>query len=156
MQRKRKPNWEKIRLAYEAGEGSYRELAARFNVSFGTLQDVAKRESWVKGYDKTHDKIKEQTRVKLAEEKATIKAKGIAADLQVLDSAIATLALSATTVEPKSQEGAYNAIANLIKIKNQIAPPSAEDLADIAIANGIKPEEFILALAQKWQQQPKD
>jgi len=38
--------WAKIRAAYIAGEGSYRELAKRFGVAVGTLMARAARERW--------------------------------------------------------------------------------------------------------------
>ena len=50
-------NWTKIRNDYINGKGSYRELAAKHGVSFGTLQERAKREGWVQRKKEQHDKI---------------------------------------------------------------------------------------------------
>lgn len=43
---KRKPNWAVIKTAYLNGEGSFRDLAQQFNVSFHTFAKRAKREDW--------------------------------------------------------------------------------------------------------------
>lgn len=43
---KREPAWSAIKLAYLNAEGSYRELAKRFNVPFSSLEKRARREHW--------------------------------------------------------------------------------------------------------------
>lgn len=43
---KRKPDWAAIKAAYLNGDGSFRELARQFNVSFHTIAKRAKREDW--------------------------------------------------------------------------------------------------------------
>ena len=39
-------NWQKIKAEYIAGGTSYRKLAEKYNVPFGTLRRVAEREGW--------------------------------------------------------------------------------------------------------------
>lgn len=39
-------DWKKIKREYIAGGTSYRKLAEKYNVPFGTLREVAKREKW--------------------------------------------------------------------------------------------------------------
>lgn len=39
-------DWKKIKAEYIAGGTSYRKLAEKYNVSFGTLRRVAEREGW--------------------------------------------------------------------------------------------------------------
>jgi hypothetical protein len=54
-------DWTKLKAEYIAGGTSYRKLAKKHNVSFQTLQGVAKRENWVelkrRAQDKTDTKI---------------------------------------------------------------------------------------------------
>lgn len=59
------PNWIKIRTEYETTNTSYRKISAKYEVSFNTLQDRAKREEWVKLKKVAHDKITIQTRQKV-------------------------------------------------------------------------------------------
>lgn len=61
---RRKPSWSAIRLAYQAKEGSLRELAKRFNVSFHTLAKRCKRETWRQEAERLGDVVAtEATRV---------------------------------------------------------------------------------------------
>lgn len=39
-------DWKKLKREYIAGGTSYRKLAEKYNVPFGTLREVAKREQW--------------------------------------------------------------------------------------------------------------
>ena len=39
-------DWKKLKAEYIAGDTSYRELAAKYGVPFGTLRKVAAREQW--------------------------------------------------------------------------------------------------------------
>lgn len=54
-------DWNKLKAEYVAGGTSYRKLAKKYNVSFTTLQGVAKREKWCElrrqAQDKTDTKI---------------------------------------------------------------------------------------------------
>ena len=54
-------DWNKLKAEYIAGGTSYRKLAKKYNVSFQTLQGVAKREKWPElrkqAQDKTDTKI---------------------------------------------------------------------------------------------------
>ena len=56
-------DWIKIRLEYETTGLAYRKLAAKHGVSFNTLKDKAKRESWVKGEKTPHHKSAPQKNV---------------------------------------------------------------------------------------------
>lgn len=50
-------DWLKIKSDYINGGGSYRKLAEKYEVSFNTLQDRAKREGWKEQKESHHDKI---------------------------------------------------------------------------------------------------
>ena len=49
MSKKGEAFWRRVREAYERGEGSQMELAARFGVNRQTIQTHAKAEGWIKG-----------------------------------------------------------------------------------------------------------
>lgn len=57
MPKDKKPNWTKIRIEYETTKTSYRKLATKYDVSFNTLQDRAKRENWQATTTETRQKI---------------------------------------------------------------------------------------------------
>lgn len=65
--KKKKPNWIKIRNEYETIGTSYRKLAEKYSVSFNTLKDRAIRELWSKRKDETHNKIATKTQQKTIE-----------------------------------------------------------------------------------------
>lgn len=49
-------DWNKIKAEYIAGGTSYRKLAKKYNVSFNTLQGVARREKWCELKKQAEDK----------------------------------------------------------------------------------------------------
>ena len=49
MSKKDEAFWRRVREAYERGEGSQMELAARFGVNRQTVQTHVKAEGWIKG-----------------------------------------------------------------------------------------------------------
>ena len=49
-------DWSKIKAEYISGGTSYRKLAAKYGVSFNTLQGVAQREKWVELKNQAKDK----------------------------------------------------------------------------------------------------
>lgn len=57
-------DWLAIRNDYINGGGSYRKLAEKYDVSFNTLQDRAKREDWKGQREQQHDKITTESRQK--------------------------------------------------------------------------------------------
>ena len=49
-------DWNKLKAEYIAGGTSYRKLAKKYNVSFNTLQGVARREKWCELKKQAEDK----------------------------------------------------------------------------------------------------
>jgi hypothetical protein len=49
-------DWNEIKAEYIAGGTSYRKLAQKYNVSFNTIQGVAKREKWMELRNQAKDK----------------------------------------------------------------------------------------------------
>jgi hypothetical protein len=61
-----KADWLSIRSEYESMDISQRKLAEKYDVSYPTLRDRAKREEWISSKVKTRDKIVKKTLQKVA------------------------------------------------------------------------------------------
>ncbi len=60
-------DWLKLKNEYINGNISYRKLAEKYDVSFNTLQEKARKEKWFAKRKEQHDKITTKTRQKTAE-----------------------------------------------------------------------------------------
>lgn len=60
-------DWNAIRAEYITGNAGYRELAAKYGVSFGTLRHRAQKEEWVKKREDTLHKVDTISTQKTAE-----------------------------------------------------------------------------------------
>lgn len=56
----KRPNWSKIKAAYQRGEGSCRELAIDFGVNQDTLSNRCKREKWRSEITELKQKVAEK------------------------------------------------------------------------------------------------
>jgi transposase-like protein len=74
-------DWNKIKREYIQGDTSYRKLADKYNVPFGTLRKVAAKEKWRELRDKT--RLKADT--KIVEAEAEKQAKRMTRLLSVTD-----------------------------------------------------------------------
>lgn len=66
--------WAKVRAAYIAGEGSYRDLAKRFGVAVGTLMARAAREKWQAKREQADHRTDEKTIDAVADRRARLAA----------------------------------------------------------------------------------
>lgn len=64
-------DWNKIKREYIQGDTSYRKLADKYNVPFGTLRKVAAKEKWRELRDKTRQKADTKIVEAEAEKQAT-------------------------------------------------------------------------------------
>jgi hypothetical protein len=74
-------DWNKIKREYIQGDTSYRKLADKYNVPFGTLRKVAAKEKWRELRDKTRQKAD----TKIVEAEAENQAKRMTRLLSVTD-----------------------------------------------------------------------
>lgn len=81
------PNWIKIRTEYETTSISYRKVAEKYDVSFNTLKDRAKREGWAKSKRETQQKITTKTLQKAVVKEADRNARHIALYDKILNKA---------------------------------------------------------------------
>lgn len=75
IMKKKKVNWDKIKNEYVTSRISYRNLAEKYNVSFSTLKDRAKREEWFKKRKEFRNKVDTKTtqkQEKIAESRAEV------------------------------------------------------------------------------------
>ena len=68
-------DWNKLKAEYIAGGISYRKLAKKYDVSFNTLQGVAKRENWTKLKKQAQDKATTKIVNSIAQDKSKKSAK---------------------------------------------------------------------------------
>ena len=111
---KRQPDWKKIKADYITGDASYRDLAQKYNVSFRTLSDRAKREKWVDRRSKHRDKVvsKSVRRREKAQVESIVRLKSSADKLvRVLDQAAeADFYLGVTDVYDKKGQPVYDVV----------------------------------------------
>ena len=62
--------WHSIRTEYITGDISYRQLCAKYDISFNTLRDRGRNEEWKKSRDEYRANLKEETAQKAAEKTA--------------------------------------------------------------------------------------
>jgi hypothetical protein len=142
--------WKKIKKAYLDGSETYASLAMRFGVGKSTIEAKASAEGWAT--------------LKKAEIIAPLLPKtstglpprqsyksGIN-EVEILQDAITVLSGAMYSAEARSAEGCASALAKLIELHSRLVPKTSADLADMAIALGVSPEDFIRQLSSKWQE----
>ena len=65
--RTKKPDWNAIKAEYIGGGISYRALADKYKVSFGTLRGHAEKENWAQEREKAKQKVSTKAAQKTAE-----------------------------------------------------------------------------------------
>ena len=143
---------EAIRKAYlgRRSRPTLKELATEFSVGLSTLKLISADEKWAE-LRKTAQMAQEAGSVEGA--KAATRQRPKLDDLTLLDNGIADLSAEVAAVEAKSKEGCATAMANLIKVKRELFPPTAEELAEMAVSLGITPSDFLTALQRRWAKQ---
>lgn len=125
-------------------------LAKEFGVSQTSIKTLCRKRGWARRRDE--QSIDMGIGAKAAAAVLNAPAPKVN-DLDVLNQAIAMMLGSATATEPKSQEGCVNALNSLIKTKRELFPLDIEAIADLAIAQGFGPAEFLEALRRRWDAQ---
>jgi hypothetical protein len=80
-----KPDWEKIKKEYLEHKTPYRKLAEKYNVSFSTLKERARREEWAKHAKMTQQKVRNKLTQKIATKKANVLFKEIDPALEAVN-----------------------------------------------------------------------
>ena len=160
--------WQKVRAFYVGLKSLVKSKAIAATADkFGlTVQGVRKRlnaECWED--DRTNPDVLAMRSEKAARPKLEqklerkVRARGVEGPvdrLQLVSDAIEGIgiALAAMSYEElRSAAGGANALCKLIELEQKLAPATATELAQSAIAAGISPEEFNRALAEEWRKQ---
>lgn len=152
--------WEKARSAYASSTDSYAAIALRFGISKRAVEKKGAEEGWeaLRGaakiaaspQSKSNPPLKGEPRKAIASNSPN---RGTKIDeLQILEDAIAYLALEVQATPIKSAEAGATAIARLLEVRRGFLPPTtAEEIADLCHQLDISPKDFIRALNEKWQ-----
>lgn len=98
-------DWLAIKTEYINGGISYRKLAEKYEVSFNTLQDRAKRENWKEERDGQHDKITTKSRQKTVEK---------------ISDALSDAAVDEATARAELRAGLFRLAADWVKSQKKI------------------------------------
>ena len=157
-------DWKKIKIEYIQGNTSYRKLAEKYDVPFGTLRKVAAKEGWRELRDKTRQKAD----TKIVETEANKQAERMSRLLSVTDKLLEAVekAVEGFIVEElmldksalKSLSGAIKDIKEIQGIKSAIDIREQEariaNLQKQAQAEDNKPDEITITIEggdSSWQ-----
>ena len=112
-----RPNWVKIRYEYITTTISYRELAAKHNVSFTTLSKRAKREGWADRRKNNDDKVTAKALEKFADQEVERRQNIIETANTLLDRVDAILMMHAE-LDPKDVRTLAAALKDIKDCKN--------------------------------------
>ena len=133
-----RPNWVKIRYEYITTNISYRELAAKHNVSFTTLSKRAKREGWADRRKNNDDRITEKALEKFSEEEVVRRQNIIETANTLLDRVDAILMMHAE-LDPKDVRTLAAALKDIKDCKNCLSYSNRRKPAATARGNPQKP-----------------
>ena len=108
-------DWKRIRAEYIAGGTSYRKLAEKYEVSFGTLRRVAEREEWTQ----KRTQVAQKTDTKMIESISKKNAEKAVDIVDVADKLVGKISELVDTVslDPQSTKHLTSALKDLKDIK---------------------------------------
>ncbi|MBW4675932.1 MAG: DUF1804 family protein [Desmonostoc geniculatum HA4340-LM1] len=148
--------WNKARDAYVAGTESLAAIAMRFGISKRAVEKRASDEGWAalrQAQQGVQPKITARAPAPLPPTpRPRHQSQGLD-EVEIIDTAIASLSaiLSGSMEDTRGIGGIATGLCRLIELRNKLIPKTAADLADMAIALGISPTEFIHALNAQCQ-----
>ncbi|NEZ61999.1 hypothetical protein D0962_04285 [Leptolyngbyaceae cyanobacterium CCMR0082] len=145
--------WSAVKSAYlnRNEKPRLKDLSREFGVSTGAISTRRKGENWDKLRDDAQANIRAE-RIQSAR-KAFVNAGQNLDDLTILEATIADMYFEMSATVANSKEGCANAVTSLIKAKRELFPPTALELARMAVQLGIKHEDFLEALKELWEQE---
>jgi hypothetical protein len=148
-----KKTWEKAKEAYLSSSDSLAAIAMRFGISKRAVEKKASEEGWT---DKRNGGSKKQViEISLPTPKRNFRHRHQPEmdEIEIIDSAIASLsAVISSGEDTRSVGSCATSLCRLIELRNKLVPKTVFDLADMAVALDISPQEFVRALSDKWQQ----
>lgn len=147
--------WGKAKDAYINSTESLAALAMRFGISKRAVEKRASDEGWaalrqgqnvpVKPKPVTHPFVPPPVRRQTQRFD----------EVEIIESGIASLSgiLSGGMEDTRGIGSIATGMCRLIELRNKLVPKTAADLADMAIALDISPEDFIRQLEESWRRE---
>jgi transposase-like protein len=147
---------EKAKEAFLAGE-TIAAIATRYDMSRRQIERWAKAGLWrEEKQGKTN--VVPMAKPKPSQAASPVRAKRQAREmdeLEIVNAAIADLsaALAGASEDLRALGGLAGGLIRLLEYRRKVNPPTAAELAEMAIALGYTPETFMLALRETWRNQ---
>ncbi len=151
--------WIKAKDAYVNGTESLAAIAMRFGISKRAVEKRASDEGWA-ALRQSQNGVQPKTTVRSSTPTPYSPFSNRHRDelqelneVEIIDSAITSLSkiLAGGGEDTRGIGGIATGLCRLIELRNKLVPKTAADLADMAIALGISPAEFIRALNDQCQ-----
>lgn len=123
------------------------KIAERYKVSTKTVQRWAKAGHWrAEAVADNIVPLKAEFRERRERQPANIN------ELEIVDFALEDLSaiMAAETVDVKAVGSIASALCRLIELRLKLKPRTASELADMAVALGLKPSDFAQELKERW------
>lgn len=147
-------DWEPIKKAYLEEAETYASLALRFGIGKSTIEARASSEGWAALKESKFSGVS-----RVAPQNTRIHPRGEWVnrnldEVEILETAILSLSgyFSVGLEDTRGIGAIATGLCKLIELRNKLLPKTAADLADMALALDISPEEFIRQLSEKWRQ----
>lgn len=119
-------DWKRMKAEYIAGGTSYRKLADKYGVPFGTLRRVAKQEGWTQ----KRTQVEHETNTKIVDAISDLEAKKALDIIDVADKLLVRIADSADKIMVLNTQGLKNLTSALKDLKDIKGYKSAKDLEE--------------------------
>lgn len=113
-------DWKKIKAEYIAGGTSYRKLAEKYNVPFGTLRRVAKKEGWTQKRSQIEHKVDKRLEETVIDNKTQMTVDIIDVADRLLAKITEVLELAKTTQDIRHLTSALKDLRDIKGIKSDI------------------------------------
>lgn len=144
---RKRTNWAEVKKDYLESGDSLAAVALRFGLSKRAVEKIAADEGWA-ALRSAHRSSMATVAREAVEEIQRKQREDLVKDIEV---GITKLSYAIRETEPRSMEGCAAAMAKLIELHNKMVPVTAEELAEMAVNAGIKPNEFLKALNSAWE-----
>ena len=108
-------DWKRIKAEYIAGGTSYRKLAQKYNVSFGTLRRVAEREGWTQ----KRTQVAHKSDTKIIETVSDIETQRVTDIINVADNLLGKISelMNSVPLNAQAMKNLSSALKDLKEIK---------------------------------------